>query len=241
MFVDMLAPAAQIVRESGFKVLLGGLTKFIETLDWLERHGPLGVLDHADAVGFHILRGTWSEKCPPQPLSERIAAIKATMRTFADRDIPVFLDEVGFATLDLKLEVPQEELEEIQAALFADTFLALADGSAAYAYWYSAEDKIVDSVRFITTGWEDILQYFFGDTDMEGNPKLLRTLLEQGGPIRVLEYIESRNAWNRAYEVIDRGTPYDWSVEQLKSIVEQMKALAHERTLRTAPKKKEAA
>jgi hypothetical protein len=240
LFVQMIAPAAHAAHARGRKVLLGGLTKLVPSIAWLEKTCPLGLLNHVDAIGFHGLRGTWSDK-GQKPWNERIAALKATLAQYTDRNIPIHVTEMGFSTLDLKLEVSDEEMEEIQAALFADLMLAMADGIIENAYWYAEKDHITDSVRKITTGWEDPLQHFFGDTDMEGNPKLLRVLLEEGGPLRVLEHVEQNKLWNLADKIIDRGTPADWPGDKLEAVVEEMVRRAKERTDEFKQERKEAA
>lgn len=233
LFVEMIAPAAVSVRAAGKKTLLGGLTKFNESIRWLEKTCDHGLLDHIDALGLHGLRGTWSDTSVLPPWKDRMRQFKDLMSSYSDAEIPIWITEAGFTTVDLDRTMDQAELERIQAAIFADLMLVVADGDAERVYWYSERDQIIESVRFLTTGWEDPLQWYFGDTDTEDNPKLLRELLEKGGPLAVLEHIEARNLWALADTVIQRGNPGACTKEKRELLVNEMDARAKNRRAAT--------
>jgi hypothetical protein len=201
-------------------VVLGGPSKFNDEI-WLKKSLSLGLLKHVDVFGVHGLRGTWSEKEMRPTWSEQVKWLKEIMHRFNSPTLPIWITEVGYPTVDLAGIIPEAELEEIQAAIFADTVEVLESGVVERVYWYTYRDLVSPSVRFVTTGWEDILQYFFGDTTMHGEPKLLGRLLEAGGPAAVVDYIKAHNSFDLVRKVIDRGDPAGWSLEDLSRVLER--------------------
>lgn len=101
---------------------------------------------------------------------------------------PVWLTEYGFPAIDPEGRFAQEYLEDIQVALFAYAAYSVATGDVGRVYWYTLRDYVGESVRAHTTGWEDVLQYYYGDLCVEGRCRLLGRLLDEGGVERVLDY-----------------------------------------------------
>ncbi len=218
-YVEMFAAAASVVRRHGRKVLMGGPAFYRP--EWWRTVGRLGLFDHVDILGIHGLRGTWSDTKKRPPWSERIKTVTSITREFTDQKIPVWITEAGFTTVDLEDRVSSETLEEIQVAIFADLLLTIADGHTDRVYWYTWHDLVHESVRFHTTGWEDILQYYYGDTNEAGGEKLLGRLLIEGGAAAVLKYAEVHRLWEVKDTIINRGDPGAWSPEKLQHIVQE--------------------
>jgi hypothetical protein len=103
-------------------------------------------------------------------------------------ELPVWLTEYGFPVIDPEDRFSQEYLEDIQVALFAYATYAILAGDVERVYWYTHRDYIGTSVRAHTTGWEDVLQYYYGDSDTNGVPRKLGRLLDEGGPRAVLQH-----------------------------------------------------
>lgn len=218
MFVDMLASASAVIHANGMKMLMGGLSGV--KLEWLQKACEAGLLKHVDAIGLHGLRGTWSDKKIRPSWHDRIESLRSVMQKSGE-PVPVWLTETGFSTIDFNFKIDRLELEQIQVAIFAEVLEVLEASDSPAAYWYSDTDLITDSIRFITTGWEDIIQYFFGDTSVAGRKKLLRQLLEEGGPKKVLEYAREHRLESLASTIIDRGDPSSWSEKDLKMVIEK--------------------
>ena len=154
-----------------------GLTRFVQ----------LGMPKVVDAVGLHNLRGTWSDDHPSSSLRHQAFLVQQAW----GRKAPVWLTEYGLPISLLGVEgrgVTTDWLEHVQVALFAYAVYASIAGWFERIYWYTYKDEEHESLRFVTTGWEDKLQWYFGDTDQRGNPRLLARLLLEGGPIHVLRY-----------------------------------------------------
>ncbi len=225
LYVEMFKQASEKVRKRNKKVLLGGPSKTDK--GWFQKVGDLGLFDHVDIIGLHGLRGTWSDKTKHPSWNERALEVEEIIKGFTGRVIPIWITEAGFTTVDLELKIPQEELEEIQVAIFADIALSISNSIIERVYWYTLSDLVHESVRFITTGWEDILQFYFGDINVAGSDKLLGMLLKKGGPLEVLRYVEENNLWDKAQTVINRGDPVRWTGEKLKKLLKELDDRAH--------------
>jgi CDP-paratose 2-epimerase len=224
LFNQMIEGMAKVVRSHNKKVLLGGPSGL--KIEWIHKLGKQGVFDHIDYMGLHGLRGTWSDNSLRPSWSERIESLKTVMKNYTSRDIPVWITEVGFPTVDLEFKISDEHLEDIQVAVFAEALEALDRGSTNRIYWYTLGDAVSPSVRFLTTKWEDILQYYFGDSDTEGNPKILAQLLMKGGTSEVLNYVSKEGISDLATEIIDRGNPKNWTMDMLLEIIGRKKQQA---------------
>lgn len=189
-FTDMIVRAARVVRGHGKRALLGGTSKVNgETVATLATFSERGMRAGIDAVGIHNLRGTWSDHVPPPPLRTQARLV----RNAWGRDVPVWLTEYGFPVADPEQRFDVHELELVQVALFAYMVHACLTGTFERAYWYTYRDEVHESLRFATTGWEDILQFYFGDTAEDGTPRLLADVLCEGGPLAVLRYAAREN------------------------------------------------
>ena len=188
-FVAMIAAAAKVAHELGAEVTLGGMSKANETsLALVREFAARGLFSDIDYIGFHNLRGTWSDSAPQPTLMEQALLVKEAAGIATT---PV-LSEYGFPVRVTKLThdrtITLEELERIQVALFAYMVYSSLKGYIECGYWYTLRDEEHVSLRAATTGWEDVLQWYFGDTDEAGNVRLLGRLLIEGGPAHVLRY-----------------------------------------------------
>lgn len=184
-FAAMVVPAARVVRRFGKRVVLGGPSKVNkDTLEIIHGFAARGVPEAVDVIGFHNLRGTWSDHVPPPTLHVQANLMRSAFR----RELPVWLTEYGFPVADPENRFDMRELEAIQVALFAYAVHACLAGDIERAYWYTYKDEVHESLRFVTTGWEDTLQFYYGDTQEDGWPRLLGKLLVEGGPHHVLRY-----------------------------------------------------
>lgn len=199
IFATMVGEAAHVVRRFGKRVVLGGPSKVNdETLGILADLRDRGLTEHVDVLGFHNLRGTWSDHVPPPPLTIQAELLRVTW----GRQAPIWLTEYGFPVADPEHRFDLSELEMIQVSLFAHMTYACLTGALERAYWYTYKDEVHVSLRAATTGWEDILQFYFGDTDEAGTPRLLGRLLSEGGPAHVLRFAAHENL----FPFIDRAS-----------------------------------
>ncbi|MDB5259447.1 MAG: NAD-dependent dehydratase [Candidatus Taylorbacteria bacterium] len=231
-FIPMATMAAMVARNHGKLAVLGGVSSVKPArLAVIEQFARTGMLQYFDVIGFHNLRGTWSDNTPPPSLQEQAASVRKAASVPADPEalkllqaemielasgyeevqqivrqeidrqrtgeISVWLTEYGFPPIDPMKDYSQEHLEDIQVALFAHSVDLLLKGEIERIYWFTLrDDSRWPSLRQKTTGWEDILQYYYGDIREDGSLKLLGRLLIEGGPLKVLEYARSRNLWH---------------------------------------------
>lgn len=187
---EMIVRGAEVAHRYGKRTVLGGASKINDsTLLWLAIFRERGLFAHIDACGFHNLRGTWSDHVPPLALSMQAHLVQAV----CGMRIGAWLTEYGFPVIDTENRFSSEWLEEVQVALFAYALYCVLSGAIERLYWYTYKDEVHESLRKATTGWEDVLQFYFGDTDQEEKPRLLGRLLMEGGPTAVLRYaVEKR-------------------------------------------------
>lgn len=250
-FMTMIAPAALVAHHHGKKVVLGGVAGVNdESRHLLEDFARHGLFRYVDVVGFHNLRGTWSDDTPSLPISKQVKCVQEAVRVAPTkhawlaaavmreaegartrvRDIirreqfrlrkpdamtRIWLTEYGFPVVDPEGRFGLEYLERIQAALFAYATDSLRSGAVERIYWYTFQDFIGDSVRKHTTGWEDELQHYFGDTCEAGNPRLLGRLLNAGGPEEVHQYALR----HRLFPLVDAASlgrlkPVEYAISQ---------------------------
>lgn len=184
-FTAMISLAARVAKSFGKTVVLGGPSKVNEsTLHTLARFRERDLPRAIDVLGFHNLRGTWSDHRQPPSLELQARLMRDSWR----HDVPVWLTEYGFPVADPEDRFDMEELEMIQVAIFAYMVHTCLLRGVSRAYWYTYKDEVHESLRFVTTGWEDVLQFYFGDTSEDGTPRLLAKILMQGGPVAVLRY-----------------------------------------------------
>lgn len=184
LFSQMVCEGARVCRSRGKRPVLGGMSKVNNiTLDILQEFGE-SMGSCVDIIGFHNLRGTWSDHKSPPPLWLQAEYMQKAW----GKKLPVYLTEYGFPPVDPEKRFNLDYLEDIQVALFAyATYICLL-GSIERVYWYTYKDEVSPSLRFVTTGWEDVLQHYFGDTREDGVPRKLGSLLLEGGPLYVLRY-----------------------------------------------------
>lgn len=221
-FSAMIAGGALVARSFGLPVVLGGPSGINEkTLAELGTFARSGLASLVDVIGFHNLRGTWSDHSPPLSLPEQVLRIRDALDVDIEPDAfvrqtvrilgharpevrdsarhgllqfgtsglqEVWLTEYGFPVHCTEPHHVHEEHERIQVALFAHADELVRRGLLDRAYWYTLKDSSDPSVRLVTTGWEDVLQHHFGDSDESGRARILGTLLERGGAAAVREY-----------------------------------------------------
>ena len=164
IFCEMVGPAAQLARERGLKVALGGMSP--PDRDWLTLMGQRGLLDHVDAVGVHGFPGTWESRWEGwEPIERMIRSVLADVGSSAE----VWITETGYSTW--------QGDEGQQLAAFAETVLAPVER----CYWYCAQD--LHPARHTVDGFHnDEREYHFGLRREDGEAKLLHRVWSAGGP-----------------------------------------------------------
>ena len=187
VFIEMIAEGARAAKRFGKKVLLGGPSKVnLDVLEKVRLFRKRGLGKAVDILGFHNLRGTWSDRVAPPPLAAQADFLRDAWGAYGT---PVWLTEYGFPPVDLEHgRWELDHLERIQVALFAYAVYACLAGKIGRCYWYTYKDEVHESLRFVTTGWEDRLQFHFGDTEEGGRTRLLGRVLAERGPLGVLRY-----------------------------------------------------
>lgn len=258
IFTHMIAMGALVAKHFGKMNILGGMAgvrdQSLIMFSKLIRHG---LMHYIDVVGFHNLRGTWSDSTPPPDLSTQGRMIQEKLKELPDRtlerqleekilasacqaggmlkkiiteelenlsqakknkkEIPLWLTEYGFPTFDPENRYEANYLESIQTALFADALEHLQKGVIERVYWYTLKDKVSPSVRKATTGLEDILQYYYGDTYENGKKKLLAELLLSGGVEKVIAHVKENNLTHLVKEAsIKRNYPFGYTSQDRK-------------------------
>jgi CDP-paratose 2-epimerase len=123
----------------------------------------------------------------------------------------IWVTEYGFPTINTGTRLSNAYLEDIQAAIFADALTHIGENRLERIYWYTLRDLVSPSVRQLTTGREDHLQYYYGDTTEDGKPKVLGELLLESGPEGVLQYVADHNLWGLVESAsLDRELPADY-------------------------------
>jgi CDP-paratose 2-epimerase len=208
IFSIMVRDAAETCHKFGKRAVLGGPSKITDiTLARLKKFST-SLVNKIDIVGFHNLRGTWSDKIPSPPLSTQAKEIRRAW----GKEVPVYFTEYSFAPIDEATNgrYNLELLEDIQVAVCAYAVYATLSGTIERAYWYTYKDLRSPSLRFATTGWEDILQHHFGDTKEDGAPRKLGRLLLEGGPLHVLYYGVEHNLMPLVDKAsLDREFPFE--------------------------------
>lgn len=197
IFTSMAYIGGKKLRACGKRSVLGGMSKVnAQTLGHLKQFVVRGLPEVIDFVGFHNLRGTWSDAVPSPPLKEQSGYLKEIWGG------EPWLTEYGFPVADPENRFDMELLERIQIALFAYAVYACITHAVKRVYWYTYKDEKHESLRFSTTGWEDVLQFHYGDTREDGSVRPLGKLLLEGGPRRVLRYA----AEEKLFHLVDKAS-----------------------------------
>lgn len=189
IFIKMIREGAMAAHAHGKRVVLGGASRVSDKSTSILSRFSRTLADSIDVIGFHNLRGTWSDKFPHESLVEQ----KKSVWQAWGKNVPVYLTEYGFPVVDPENRFDLSRFEDIQVALFAYAVYASLAGAVDKVYWYTYKDHVIPSLRFATTGWEDVLQHYFGDTHEDGTPRKLGRLLMEGGPKHVLRYAVQNN------------------------------------------------
>ncbi|MBU6231062.1 MAG: hypothetical protein KGI45_02300 [Patescibacteria group bacterium] len=182
----MLTGGCVMARRLGLKNLLGGMAGVDKTnLALMSNLVSKGAAGYFDSIGFHSLRGTWSDQDFPGSLFDQARSVAHTVR-----NTRVWLTELSFPTTGLHApgSIAEHRLEEIQVAIYADALAHVLNGFPERIYWFALRDRRGPTLRSIHTGWQDPLQFHFGDSHEDGSPKLLGRLLIEGGQEAVAEY-----------------------------------------------------
>ncbi|MDE2041261.1 MAG: hypothetical protein KGI59_02680 [Patescibacteria group bacterium] len=76
IFTTMIAAASFVVRHFGSHSVLGGMAGVHpRNLELMRKIAGRGLLSLLDVIGFHALRGTWSDRQPPPSLSEQCRTV----------------------------------------------------------------------------------------------------------------------------------------------------------------------
>lgn len=167
LFSEMVGAAAHWVEHRGWKAVLGGPSPFDP--HWLALMGERGVLATVSAVGFHGFPGTWdSETDTWRGYGEHLTEMRAVLDRF-NRQAQIWITEAGYSTWR------GDEAEQVER------FRQALDAPAERLYWYGWQD-IPRTIAVQEGLYFDPRHYHMGVTDADGRPKLLRRLLESGGP-----------------------------------------------------------
>ncbi|HET8581041.1 MAG TPA: hypothetical protein VFL98_01070 [Candidatus Paceibacterota bacterium] len=100
----------------------------------------------------------------------------------------IWLTEYGFPVSGAGTERSDEELEDIQAALFAYATYLMRSRQVERVYWYTLGDLPpgTQTIRGLLTDWNDDLQLSYGIISVERKQRRLGRLLAEGGADRVL-------------------------------------------------------
>ena len=200
----MVNLGSAVTKRLGLISVLSGMNK--PDFAWLQRFCEHGGVEHIDVCGQNCLRATWSEHMLPMDWNELLPMIQECVRTYGGKSIPVIATEAGYPTVDFRtIPISEHGLQEIQVSSFAQQVQAVRNIDVPI-YWYSLLDMHpqIKSVRAVTTGWEDLIQYYFGCFTFEWKPKLLGQLLQSGGVQGVMEYIQKNHIESLYQTIIHR-------------------------------------
>ena len=161
-FCEMVAPAAQIARRRGLRVVLGGMTP--PDPAWLELMCERGLIGHVDAVGIHGFPGTWEADWKGWDTS--IGELRQVLERHGS-GAEIWITETGYSTWN-------DEQGQIAA------FVEAARAPAERVYWFCAED--LKATRSTIDGFHnDEREYHLGLHREGGEPKLLAQMWAAGG------------------------------------------------------------
>lgn len=171
IFAEMVKPACLIAHDYGKKVVLGGLSPYDPA--WIRRMNDFGILRYAQAVGIHAFPGTWDEgmdrrtDSPWKGLSGEIGDLKEQLREL-DVGAEAWYTETGYSTWG---DASQRLIrEQKQIDFFGEVLSCGADR----VFWHTLIDQPPESPTDNQINLEtdpDARAYFFGVTDVKGNPK----------------------------------------------------------------------
>jgi len=163
IFAEMIGGAAYWVRRRGKKTVLAGMSPIDP--NWLQLMIQQGVIDYIDVVGIHGFPGTWEQTW--EGWDKSISRLRALLDQHGSK-AEIWVTEAGFSTWQ------HNELKQIR------TFLEVLEAPAERVYWYSLYDLDPDFPTI--DGFHlDEREYHFGLKRVDGTPKLMFRLWEQGG------------------------------------------------------------
>jgi CDP-paratose 2-epimerase len=161
-FAEMISSAAKLVKERGWKTVLGGMSP--TDPPWLYTMGRYGVLDHIDVVGVHGFPDTWDDRW--LDWEDTLGSVRETL-DHGGWPRELWITEAGYATW--RHDEHRQVLEFVRAA----------ESSADRVYWYSLTDFPPDLPA--DSGFHrDERHYHFGLKRADGTRKLLYRLLADG-------------------------------------------------------------
>jgi CDP-paratose 2-epimerase len=163
VFAEMIGGAAYWVRQRGKKTVLAGMSPIDP--NWLQLMIHQGVIDYIDVVGIHGFPGTWEQTW--EGWEKSISRLRAMLDQHGSK-AEIWITEAGFSTWQ------HNEYKQIR------TFLDVLESPAERVYWYSLYD--LDPNFPTIDGFHlDEREYHFGLKRVDGTPKLMFRLWEQGG------------------------------------------------------------
>jgi CDP-paratose 2-epimerase len=172
VFARVIADGARSARMRGKRTVLGGMSAVDPAR--LAQAWDRGLVEHVEAVGIHGFPGTWERSWPGWE-----HAVEQVRRVWKDRrtDPELWITEAGYSTASYD-EVGQ-----------ARRFLNALDADVERVYWYAAEDlaqwyaveDLAQGPSTVEGAHTDERRFHFGLRRVDGSPKLLARLLEEGG------------------------------------------------------------
>lgn len=162
-FGAMIREAAKVARGRGVTTVLGGMIPVDP--EWLKLLEDYGALENIDVIAIHGFPGMWWEEFPNwdwfrdwHGWEEKISKLSAVS------NLPVWITETGFATVDLSTKSPcyhQAQVARLEEAVRAPS---------KRVYWYSMKD--LDPSRAAIEGFHvDENEYHLGLVTFDGEKK----------------------------------------------------------------------
>ncbi|WP_210463603.1 SDR family NAD(P)-dependent oxidoreductase [Rufibacter roseolus] len=160
-FSQMIAVAAQVVKQRGKKTVLGGMSPIDP--NWLQLMYNRGVLEHIDAVGIHGFPDVFDHEWEGWDANiQRLREVLSNTGSKAE----IWITEAGFSTWQ------HDELKQFQE------FRKVCKAPVTKVFWSSVQDlDLNSSVEFHA----DERKYHFGLKNVDGSPKLLYRLWAENG------------------------------------------------------------
>lgn len=170
IFTSMIIKAAEVVRSSGMKTVLGGISPIDPGL--IKRMGDKKVLEHIDVVGIHGFPDVFDSHW--RSWEESIDTIRRALDLY-NSSAEIWITKTGYSTwrYDDRVQV--------------DKFIKVLSAPVQKVYWYALNDIPYNSS---SVNNNDERQYHFGMVGEDGSEKLLYRLLSTGGLSNVI-----KNKW----------------------------------------------
>jgi CDP-paratose 2-epimerase len=188
VFSEIIGAAAYRCRQRGIQTALGNIRA--SDANWVNLLCENGVIDFADAIGLHVVRGTGLYGATPP--SEAVDRVRRILREHRQR-ARLWITEAGCPTSS------HDEFAQLQA------FARLLDADVERIYWHSLRDP--DPALSRPTGFhQDERHYHLGLCRRNGAPKLLFRLWNSQGVEGVRRFGRYGSSEVKHSTICDGGT-----------------------------------